>query len=145
MRYVYFTKTLRELDVAGLIDFCKDTGVEGFDFTVRPGYPVTPDNALTELPKAAKAFRDEGLFIGLVSTPTNLNDPDSPAAQKIFEAAGKAGVAAVKIGYFSYTGKFEAALVDARSEHGLFVERCEVGLPVHSARRAGGRQVRAGH
>ena len=61
--------------------------IPGADMAVRPNYPVTPDNALTELPKAAKAFRDEGLFIGLVSTPTNLNDPDSAAAQMIFEAS----------------------------------------------------------
>ena len=54
MRYVYFTKTLQKLDLAGLIDFCKDTGLEGFDLAVRPGYPVTPDNAVKELPAAAK-------------------------------------------------------------------------------------------
>jgi sugar phosphate isomerase/epimerase len=143
MRYVYFTKTLQTLDVPGLIAFLKETGLEGADMAVRPGYPVTPDNAVAELPKAAKAFADEGLFIGLVSTPTNLNDPDSPAAQRIFEAAGKAGVAAVKIGYFPYSGKFESALADARTRLAGFAKLAEktgakVCYHTHSGSNLGG-------
>jgi sugar phosphate isomerase/epimerase len=114
MRYVYFTKTLQSLDVPGLIAFCKETGVDGVDLAVRPGYPVHPDNALTELPRAAQAFRDEGLLIGLVSTPTALIDPASRTSRTLFEAAGKAGIAAIKIGYFPYRGNFDAALADGR-------------------------------
>ena len=34
MRYVYFTKTLQKLDLKGLIAFCKETGIEGFDLAV---------------------------------------------------------------------------------------------------------------
>src|ERR671936_311786 len=99
MQYVYFTKTLQSLDVTGLIAFLKEAGLDGADLTVRPGYPVTPDNAAAELPKAAKAFRDAGLVIGLASAPTNLIDPKGPAAVTIFEACGKADVAAVKLRY----------------------------------------------
>ena len=61
MRYVYFTKLLQGLDLAGLVAFCKETGLEGFDLAVRHGYPVTPENALTALPKAAAAFKEAGL------------------------------------------------------------------------------------
>src|SRR5438477_940764 len=86
MRYVYFSKTLQSLDLAGLIAFCKEAGLDGVDLAVRPGYPVNPDNALTELPKAAKAFAGEGLIIGLVSAPTTLIDPDSVQARTLFEA-----------------------------------------------------------
>lgn len=114
MRYVYFTKTLQGLDVPGLIAFAREAGLDGFDLTVRPGYPVTPENASAELPKAAKLVRDAGLLIGLVSTPTNLNDPGSRAAEAIFGACGQAGVPAVKIGYFPYKGKFDAELAEAR-------------------------------
>jgi sugar phosphate isomerase/epimerase len=143
MRYVYFTKTLQALGVPGLIAFLKETGLEGADMAVRPGYPVTPENALAELPRAARAFADEGLFIGLVSTPTNLNDPDSPAAQRIFEAAGKAGIAAVKIGYFPYTGRFDAALAEARTRLGGFAKLAEttgakVCYHTHSGSNLGG-------
>ena len=114
MRYVYFTKLLQSLDVPALVAFLKDCGLDGADLAVRPGYPVTPDNAAAELPKAAKAFKDAGLVVGLVSTPTTLNDADVAASKTIFEACAKAEVPAVKIGYFAYQGKFDAALAEAR-------------------------------
>jgi sugar phosphate isomerase/epimerase len=115
VRYVYFTKTLQPLGVPDLIAFCKEAGLDGVDLAVRPGYPVHPDNALAELPKAAKAFAGEGLAVGLVTAPTNLTDPDSAPARTLFEAGGKAGVAAVKVGYFPYKGKFDDALAEART------------------------------
>jgi len=114
MKYVYFTKTLQNQDVAGLISFFKDAGLDGADLAVRPGYPVAPENAATELPKAAKAFKDAGLAIGLVTAPTSLTDAESKPAKALFEACAKAGVPAIKIGYFGYKGKFEAGLGDAR-------------------------------
>lgn len=114
MRYVYFTKTLQNLDVPSLISFCKETGLDGVDMAVRPGFPVNPDNAVSELPRAAKAFADAGLIIGLVSLPTNLTDPDNQAAKPVFEACARAKVPAVKLGYFGYRPPFDAALADAR-------------------------------
>jgi sugar phosphate isomerase/epimerase len=114
MRFVYFTKTLPSLDVAGLIAFFKEIGLDGADLAVRSGYPIHPDNALTELPKAVRSFRDEGLIVGLVTAPTNLSDPESRPARILFEASGHAGVAAVKIGYFPYQGKFDAAMSEGR-------------------------------
>jgi sugar phosphate isomerase/epimerase len=114
MRFVYFTKTLRELDVKGLVAFCKEVGLDGVDLAVRPGYPVHPENVAAALPAAAKAFADAGLVIGLVSTPTDLTDPEGKAARAVFEACGKAGVPAVKIGYFAYRPPVEERLKEAR-------------------------------
>jgi sugar phosphate isomerase/epimerase len=114
MQFVYFTKLLQGLDLPGVVAFLKEAGLDGADLAVRPGYPVTPDNAVTELPRAAKAFRDEGLVIGLVTAPTYLTDPDGAAARNLFDACAKAGVAAVKIGYFPYRGKIDADLPEAR-------------------------------
>jgi sugar phosphate isomerase/epimerase len=114
MTYVYFTKLLKDLDVKGLITFAKETGLDGFDLTVRPGYPVTPDNAMTALPEAAKTFRDAGLTIGLATAPTNLIDAQSKQAQVIFDACAKAGVPAVKIGYFTYRSPYNECLKEAR-------------------------------
>jgi sugar phosphate isomerase/epimerase len=125
MRYVYFTKTLRELDLAGLIDFCKDTGIEGFDLAVRPGYPVTPDNAAKELPAAAKRFKDAGLVIGLVTAPTDLTDANGKQAAAIFDACALAGVPAVKVGYFPYKAPFEASLSDGRKKMAAFAKLAE--------------------
>jgi L-ribulose-5-phosphate 3-epimerase len=125
MRYVYFTKLLQSLDVPALVAFLKDCGLDGADLAVRPGYPVTPDNAAAELPKAAKAFKDAGLVVGLVSTPTTLNDAGVAASKTIFEACAKAEVPAVKIGYFPYQGKFDAALAEARRRMAGFAKLAE--------------------
>jgi sugar phosphate isomerase/epimerase len=115
MRYLYFTKTLQTLDLAGTIAFLKEAGLDGADLAVRPGYPVTPENAASELPKAAKSFQDAGLTIGMVTAPTNLNDAESPVARTLFEACGKAGVPAIKIGYFTYKDKIDASVAEART------------------------------
>lgn len=125
MRYIYFTKSLQTLDVPGLIAFAKDVGLDGFDLAVRPGFPVHPDNAIAELPKAAKAFGDAGLVIGLVTAPTNMNDAESAAARALFDACNKAGVAVVKIGYFPYQADFNATLTAARRRLAGFAKLAE--------------------
>src|SRR3954447_10575119 len=102
MRYIYFTKYLRDQDIKGLAAFCKEVGLDGVDLAVRPGYPVSPDNAAAALPDAVKAFADAGLTVGLVSADTSLNDAEGKTAKALFEACGKAGVPAIKIGYFPY-------------------------------------------
>jgi sugar phosphate isomerase/epimerase len=116
VRYVYFTKELKELDLKGMAAFAVDVGVDGLDFTVRPGYPVHPDNVTTALPEAVRIFKDSGLVIGLVSMPTNPTDAEAANVRAVFEACGKAGIPAIKIGYFPYNGNFEEALKSARGK-----------------------------
>jgi sugar phosphate isomerase/epimerase len=114
VRYVYFTKLLQSLDVTGLAAFCKDVGLDGVDLAVRPGYPVNPENAPTRLPAAVKQMGDAGLVVGLVSAPTDMTDPEGKTARILFESAGKAGVPAVKVGYFVYRPPFDEAVAAAR-------------------------------
>src|SRR3954454_20320886 len=102
MRYVYFTKLLKDLDLKGVIAFCKEVGLDGVDLAVRPGYPVHPGNALVALPAAARAFRAEGLAVGLVSASTDLIDPEARTARTLFDACARAEVPALKVGYFPY-------------------------------------------
>ncbi len=125
MRYVYFTKMLKELDVRGLIAFCKDVGLDGVDLAVRQGYPVNPDNAATALPDAAKAFADAGLTIGLVTADTGLNDAESKAAKSLFAACALAGVPAIKIGYFPYKPPVDDAIQAARARLSGFAKLAE--------------------
>jgi sugar phosphate isomerase/epimerase len=125
MRFVYFTKTLNRLSLKDLAAFCKDTGLDGVDLTVRPGHPVTPDNALAELPAAARLFKDAGLVIGLVTAPTGLTDPAGKQARAIFDACARAGVPAVKIGYFPYRPPFDERLKDARAKLAGFAKLAE--------------------
>jgi sugar phosphate isomerase/epimerase len=125
MRYVYFTKMLKELDVKGLIAFCKEVGLDGVDLAVRPGYPVSPENAAKALPEAAKMLRDAGLTIGLVTAATTLTNPASKEAAALFEASASAEVPAIKVGYFAYKAPFDDALKDARMRMAGFARLAE--------------------
>ena len=125
MQYIYFTKSLKELDVKGIAAFCKDVGVDGVDLTVRKGYPVTPDNAATALPEAVKVFKDAGLTLGLVSADTDVSDPDGKTAKQVFDACALAEAPAVKIGYFAYKPPFDDALKDARTRLEGFAKLAE--------------------
>jgi sugar phosphate isomerase/epimerase len=125
MRYVYFTKMLRELDVKGLTAFCEEVGLDGVDLAVRPGYCVNPGNVSSSLPEAARAFKDSGLVIGLVTASTDLTDAEGKPARELFDACGKAGVPAVKVGYFPYRPPFERCLSEARARLGKFAKLAE--------------------
>jgi sugar phosphate isomerase/epimerase len=122
MRYVYFTKSLQSLNIAGLIAFFKDAGLDGADLVVRAGHPVTPNNVRTKLPEAVKAFRDQGMIIGLATAPVTMTDPDDKNTRTLFEACAKTGVPAIKIGYFPYRGKFAADLAEARGRMAGFAK-----------------------
>jgi len=118
--YVVFTKHLKDLSVAQLIEALQAAGADGADLCVRPGYPVNPDNAPTELPKAAEAFRAAGLAIPLVTTPTDLTSAATPYVEPLFRACAEAGVPLLKPGYWraptdGYWQAVEAMKADVRA------------------------------
>jgi sugar phosphate isomerase/epimerase len=125
MQYIYFTKTLKDLDVKGVAAFCKEVGVDGADLTVRPGYPVNPDNAAAALSEAVKILKDAGLILGLVSIATDVNDPESKSVKAVFDACAKAEAPAIKMGYFAYKAPFDDALKDARTRLAGFAKLAE--------------------
>jgi sugar phosphate isomerase/epimerase len=98
--YIVFTKHLKDLSVEQLIEGLKSVGADGADLCVRPGYPVDPDNAPVELPKAAEAFRAAGLAIPMVTTPTDLTNAATGYVEPLFRACGEAGVGLLKPGYW---------------------------------------------
>jgi sugar phosphate isomerase/epimerase len=100
MLFIMFTKHLEGWDLPQIMAGLKSAGVEGADLCVRPGYPVNPENAPTELPKAAKQFADEGLCIPLITTPGDFTDPSVDYAESLYAAAGEAGVKLLKLGYW---------------------------------------------
>jgi len=98
--WIMFTKHLEGWDLGQIIAGLKRGRVEGADLCVRPGYPVTPQNAKTELPAAARRFADEGLCIPLITTPGDFTDASADYAEPLFEACAEAGVKLVKLGYW---------------------------------------------
>ncbi len=110
--WIMFTKHLEGWDLGQVIAGLKQAGVEGADLCVRPGYPVTPENAPTELPAAARRFADEGLTIPLITTPGDFTEATIDYAEPLFEACAAAGVKLVKLGYWSMEADGYWATVD---------------------------------
>jgi sugar phosphate isomerase/epimerase len=107
-----FTKHLEGWDLEQIIAGLKSAGVEGADLCVRPGYPVNPENATTELPAAAKRFAEEGLCIPLITTPGDFTEASIDYAEPLFEACADAGVKLVKLGYWSMEADGYWATID---------------------------------
>jgi sugar phosphate isomerase/epimerase len=118
-----FTKHLEGWDLSQVIAGLKAGGVEGADLCVRPGYPVNPENAATELPAAAKLFADEGLVIPLITTPGDFTDAGIDYAESLFFACAEAGVSLVKLGYwYMEEGGYWATIDRCRKRLEGFVE-----------------------
>lgn len=74
--------------------------IAGPDLTVRPGGLVPPDRVTEELPKAAAAFRDQGMTVPMLST--NLTSASDPTATPILVTMQKQGIRYFKLGYYHY-------------------------------------------
>ena len=59
VKLIMFAKHLKELDIAGLVAKAREFGIDGYDFPVREGYAVNPENASTALPELVKAMAAE--------------------------------------------------------------------------------------
>lgn len=102
MKLIIFSKSFREKNVEELIKLALGFEFDGYDFCVRPGYPVNPDNAGEKLVEAVKKFNREGLAIPMITANFDLLTPDHSTAEPIFSAMDKADVRLIKLGYFGF-------------------------------------------
>jgi sugar phosphate isomerase/epimerase len=112
MNLVAFSKMFKRMSPRELVELAKETQLDGWDLAVRPGFPVTPENAPTELPVVARLFEENGLCIPMVSAPMDLLDPQSPAGESIMKGMGRAQIRLLKLGYYT----FDPALQDYWAE-----------------------------
>lgn len=66
-----FTKPWPDLPLGDLGRLVKRLGFDGVELPVRPGFQVTPENAVRGLREAARILREEGLRIGSVAGSTD--------------------------------------------------------------------------
>jgi sugar phosphate isomerase/epimerase len=102
MKLIVFSKFFKEKTVDELIQLAHEYEFEGYDLCVRPGYPINPDNAASELPAAVKKMQESGLAIPMVTGNFDLLASDHPTAKPILSAMDKAGVRLLKLGYFGF-------------------------------------------
>jgi sugar phosphate isomerase/epimerase len=97
-----YTEHFQKLPIPEVCKVFKRIGVDGLDLTVRPGGHIEPKDAKDELPKAAKAARDHGLEIMMLTT--GISTPDRHA-EEIVATCQKLNIERIKLGYFP-AGKF---------------------------------------
>ena len=102
MKIVMFSKSVKDKSIEELIALGHDLGIEGYDLCVRPGYPINPDNAGTQLVEAVRTFQQDGLSIPMVTGNFDLLLPDHPTAEPILAAMDAADVRLIKLGYFNF-------------------------------------------
>ncbi|MDX1934024.1 MAG: TIM barrel protein [Capsulimonadales bacterium] len=85
--FTVFTKPYRS-EIPDLARHIAGFGFDGVELPVRPGYPVRPENAETELPRAVKTFADFGLRIESIAGPTD---------ERTIATCGAAGVPVIRI------------------------------------------------
>jgi sugar phosphate isomerase/epimerase len=97
-------------------------GYDGLNLAVRDGHAINLTNVGTALGPALQQWSDMGLRCSLISAGPDLTDAN--VAQPLFEAAAKAGVNNIKIGYFTYepSADFERVWANAREALGEFAE-----------------------
>lgn len=102
MKMIVFSKMFKSEPVAGLIKLAHDSGFEGYDLCVRPGYVVNPDNVTKALPEAVRQVRQAGLDIPMVTGDGDLLTADDPTAAPILAAMDKSDVRLIKLGYYRF-------------------------------------------
>ncbi|MGD1002666.1 MAG: sugar phosphate isomerase/epimerase family protein [Candidatus Brocadiia bacterium] len=102
MRVILFSKMFKDKSPDELTALAAESGVEGFDLCVRPGYPVNPENAAQALSEMVRTMQRAGLAIPMVTGNFDLLSPDHPTAEPILAAMDKADVRLIKLGYFAF-------------------------------------------
>jgi sugar phosphate isomerase/epimerase len=97
-----FAKHLKEVDIPGLVDTAERLGIDGYEWPVRPGYVVNPDNVATALGELCAALRSVGKSIPACACDTRFVDPDAPFVEPMLGAMAENGVQLLKLGYFLF-------------------------------------------
>jgi sugar phosphate isomerase/epimerase len=117
---IRFTKFWASMTVQQMGERARMLGYDGLDLAVRDGHAINLSNVGTALGSALRQWGDMGLRCSLISAGPDLTDAN--VARPLFEAAAKAGVNNIKIGYFTYEpgADFERVWANAREALGEF-------------------------
>lgn len=95
-----FTKCLQFLNYNEIAEVLAKQGFDGADLAVRTGGQVLPENVETDLPKAVKALRNEGVDCNMIVT--KINNADDPLAVRTLKTMADLGIKYYRMGYIAY-------------------------------------------
>ncbi len=97
-----YTEHFQTLPIPEVCAIFKRIGVDGLDLTVRPGGHIDPKDVKQELPRAAKAAREHGLEIMMLTS--GITAPDRHA-EDILVTCQRLNIRRIKLGYY-HAGEF---------------------------------------
>lgn len=99
-RVVVFSKVYQELKLnyTQAAALTAEAGLDGIDCPARPGGEVLPERAAEDLPAYARALRENGIAIHLLTTA--IVNPSTPHAETVLRAASKLGIRYYRLGFF---------------------------------------------
>ena len=115
-RICVFTDHLAGFPYPEVARMLREAGVAGPDLTVRPGGLVLPERVEEDLPRAAEAFREQGLTIPMITTA--VRSADDAASRKILATASKLGIRYYRPGYYPYKdlSRYRETIADVRAQ-----------------------------
>jgi sugar phosphate isomerase/epimerase len=96
----FFSKDLQWLDYDQLAETVAEAGLDGIDYTVRPGGHVLPERVTDDLPRAVEAARRRGLRVHMITTA--ITDATHPATEPILRTASELGIRYYRFGNLEY-------------------------------------------
>lgn len=99
MQIIVFSKMLAAQTIPELIETAHKAEFDGYDLCIRPGHPVTSENVSETLVPAARAMRQAGLDVPMVTSDITLTSPDNATAEPILAAMDAADIRLIKLGY----------------------------------------------
>lgn len=99
----FFTKPLDSFEISFMAETLAESGIDGFDLTVRPRGRIEPERVKGDLPVVIEAGRKYGLKTEMMVTA--IKSVEDRYAKPVLETAANYGVKYYRLGYFNYDFK----------------------------------------
>lgn len=112
----FFTKPLDKFEIDFMSETLAESGINGFDLTVRPKGRVEPERINEELPNVIEVGKKYGLQTKMMVTA--IKSIDEPYTKNVLKTAAKLGIEHYRLGYYDYNFKngIEASLMSIQNE-----------------------------
>lgn len=95
-----FVKPLEKYSYEDIATILSDSGFEGADISFRKNGLITPEKALTEMPKLINAFQQKGLSVPMAVT--GINDAEVQGTEDQIRLMADSGIRYYRLGYLEY-------------------------------------------
>lgn len=95
-----FIKPLEKYSYEDIATILSDSGFQGADISFRKNGLITPEKAVTELPKLINAFQQKGLSVPMAVT--GINDAEVQGVEEQIRLMADSGIRYYRLGYLEY-------------------------------------------